>query len=204
MKFRQIFFLITLLTALSASATNDSAATLDGVAAKLRNAPSMTASFTVTEPSTGTETFSATIAGNKFVIGSSAMKTWFDGTTQWTYIASDNEVTIDEPTDAELTQINPLLILNNFRQNFSSKTESTTASAIKISLTAKTKTGDISSAIVTINPKNQLPQEIVVKFRSGKTATIRISSLTIGKALPITTFRFQKTAYPKAEINDLR
>lgn len=204
MKIKHIFFLASLIAAFSSMAADNSAATLDAVAAKLRNAPSLTATFTMTEPSAGTNTFSATIAGNKFVVGSAGMKTWFDGKTQWTYVASDNEVTVDEPTSAELAQINPLLILSNFRQNFTSKTESSGSSAVKISLTAKGKSGDIASAVVTINPKTQLPQEIILKMRSGKTATIRISSLTIGKALPIATFRFQKSAYPKAEINDLR
>lgn len=199
-----IFILTGLIAAVTAMAADNSAATIDAVAAKLRKAPSVTASYTLSMPGQGVTSGTLTLAGDKFVMKSKPMTIWYDGTTQWTYVTSDNEVSIDSPTDRELQQVNPLIILNSFRQGFTSKTVSSSATTMKIALTPKNKKSDIRSASVTINPKTQLPQEISLTTSSGQTATIKISSVTIGKSLPISTFRFNKSAYPKAYINDLR
>lgn len=199
-----LYILLTFLATVSASAADNSAQTLDGVAEKLRKSPSIAASYTLSIPGQSATSGSLTLAGDKFAMRSPQLSIWYDGTTQWSYVASDNEVTVDTPTAHELQQVNPLIILNNFRQNFTSKTVSSSASTTTIQLTAKNAKADIRVATVTINSKTRLPQEIKLSLASGKTASIRISSITVGKALPVSTFRFQKSAFPKAYINDLR
>lgn len=196
--------MLALAASLSAVAADNAASTLDGVAAKLRKSPSLAASFSLSVPGQSAATGTLTLSGDKFVMRSPKMSIWYDGTTQWTYMASDNEVSIDTPTARELQQVNPLIILNNFRQNFTAKTLKSTATTATIQLTAKNSKDDIRQATVTVNTKTQLPQEISLKLASGQTASIRISSITVGKSLPITTFRYQKSIFPKAYINDLR
>ena len=46
---------------------------------------------------------------DKFVLQVPDMITWFDGTTQWTYLKSSEEVNISIPEKDELLQTNPCL-----------------------------------------------------------------------------------------------
>lgn len=188
---------------LTIAAADNASQTLDKAAAKLRSAKSVTASYTLST-SQGSSAGTLTLAGDKFAMNSSQVNIWYDGKTQWTYVSADNEVNVTEPTAQELQQINPFIIINTFRQNYSARTISKAKNAQKITLTAKNSKADIRSATVTVNPATLLPSEISLKMASGQTATIRISSIKIGNALPLSAFRFPAKKYPKAEIIDLR
>ena len=56
-----------------------------------------------------------TIKGNKFVLEMADMKVYFDGKTQWAYVAKNNEVSITEPSEKELSETNPMAILSGFK-----------------------------------------------------------------------------------------
>jgi len=43
------------------------------------------------------------------------MQAWFDGKTQWAYMAQNNEVSITEPTEKELAETNPMAILSGYK-----------------------------------------------------------------------------------------
>lgn len=202
---QKTFIIIALLMMLPlvVAAADNASQTLDKAAAKLRTAKSVTAAYTLST-SQGSSAGTLTLAGDKFAMNGNQVNIWYDGKTQWTYVSADNEVNVSEPTAQELQQINPFIIINTFRQNYTAKTVSKAKNAQKITLTAKNSKTDIRSATVTINPATLLPSEIVLKMASGQTATIRISSIKIGNALPVSTFRFPAKKYPKAEVIDLR
>ena len=198
--------LLVVAAAIPAFAADNAASVLDKAAQKIRTAKSIEASYSLSSPGSGTGTASGTLtlAGDKFVMTSGDMTIWYDGTTQWVYVKADNEVNITEPTADELQQVNPFVIINSFRQNYNAKTLSAAGATKKISLTAKSSKSDIRSATVTISTSTGMPTEISLKMASGQSATIKISSLTTGQHLPVTTFRFPKASYPGAEIVDLR
>lgn len=200
---KTIFTIITLLTAFAASAADNASQVLDKAAGKFRNAKSVTAVYSIASAQ-GSTTGTLTLAGNKFAMTGPQLNIWFDGKNQWNYLPADNEVNLSEPTQQELQQVNPLLIISNFSKNYTAKTISTTKTAQKISLTAKDNKAEVRSATVTINPTTYLPSEITLKMASGQSATIRISSVKFGNALPLSTFQFPKAKYPKAEVIDLR
>lgn len=196
--------LIVLAAALPAFSADNAASVLDNTARRIRTAKSIKASYSLSSPGSGTASGTLTLAGDKFVMTSGDMSIWYDGTTQWVYVKADNEVNITEPTADELQQVNPFVIINTFRQNYTAKTLSYAGATKKISLTAKSSKSDIRSATVTISTSTGMPTEISLTMASGQTATIKISSLTTGQQLPVSTFRFPKASYPGAEIIDLR
>ena len=55
------------------------------------------------------------LKGNKFALEMNVLKAYFDGKTQWSYYIRNNEVTITEPTEKELSETNPLAILSAYR-----------------------------------------------------------------------------------------
>lgn len=193
-----------LVSLFTASAADDAQKTLDSAAAKVRAAGSIKASYTLTSSGTGTTQGTITLGGDRFVMTSPGMTTWYDGTTQWTYVGADNEVNISEPTATELQQINPFVIINSFRSGYTAKSLKAASGLKKISLTAKNAKAQVKSATVTLNASTLMPTEISLTMANGQTATIRVSSLTTGKALPLSTYQFPAKKYPKAEVVDLR
>ena len=80
---------------------------------------------------------------------------------------------------------------------------SSSAAADKIELTPKGRT-DIAKAVITFNPSTGYPAEIVAYGTDRSVTTISIRSLTAGKALAASTFRFNAAKYPGVEVVDLR
>lgn len=202
-KYLLILILSALGCVLPAKAADNAAKILDGTAAKLRAARSITAAYTLTSPQ-GSASGTLTLAGERFVMTTADVDIWYDGTTQWVLVKADNEVNITEPTAAELQQVNPFVILNNFRKNYTCKTIGTTATEKKIQLTARIPKADIRSAVIAINPATMYPKSVTLTMASGHTVAIRIASIKQGNQLPLNTFRFPAKKYPRVEIVDLR
>ena len=57
------------------------------------------------------------INGEKFYFTMSGIETFYDGKTQWVYMADINEVTITEPLESELKDINPLAMIQYYMTN---------------------------------------------------------------------------------------
>ena len=199
-----LLILLCLAAAMQAQGAVDAAKTLDAVATKVRTSKSISATYSLTGTNQISGSGTITLAGERFAMTSPKMSVWYDGTTQWTYSAADNEVNVSEPTAAELQQINPFAIINSFRQTYSAKTLSSTKTSAKIQLTAKSTKADIRIATVTVNLSTMLPTQVQLKLASGQTVTLTISNAKIGNALAIDTFRFPKAKYPRAEVIDLR
>ena len=64
------------------------------------------------------------LEGEKFVVETEGMKTWFDGHTQWSYVASADEVNVSEPTQEELQTLNPYAWLSLYKQGYRLKLSS--------------------------------------------------------------------------------
>lgn len=144
------------------------------------------------------------MAGQRFRMESPGYATWFDGRTQWTYSASTGEVTVTEPTAAELSESNPLSVIEAFTSSYSSELLASGKDTKRISMTARHPGSDVKSAIVTLNARTLLPVSIDLTYASGQSVAVTVESISTGGALPSSTFTFDKKLYPKAVINDLR
>ena len=156
------------------------------------------------------ESFDGTIdiKGDKFVLKTPDMITWFDGTTQWSYVERNEEVNVSTLTGEELQTTNPALLLRSYKKGFSAtlKGESTAPNgkaAYDIELTPKKKS-DIIRVELQIEKFSGLPASIAVFAKNGLSNTIRIGKMETGVNQPDSFFVFNEKDYPDAEIVDLR
>ena len=88
---------------------------LDKTAEAFRKAGGVKADFTVKVITDGliegVEHGTIQLKGEKFVLKTTDIVTWFDGKTQWSYVAKNDEVNVSNPTQEELQQINPYTFL---------------------------------------------------------------------------------------------
>lgn len=186
---------------------------LDKAAAAYENSNGLNARFTMQARSDVqkiSESFEGTIdiKGDKFVLKTPDMITWFDGTTQWSYVDRNDEVNISTPTGEELQLTNPALLLRSYKKNFTAtyKGESTAPNgkaAYDIELTPKKK-GDVLGVSLQIEKISGLPVSIAVSAKNGLSNTIRIISMKTGVNQPDRFFVFNEKEYPDAELVDLR
>ncbi len=193
--------ILIVLAALTASAASSAEQLMARCAKAVNDAPSLTVAFTL---SAGRTTSSCTmkIARQRFTMQSPDMTVWYDGTTQWTYIASDRELSITEPTADELLECNPFAIVNYYSQLYNVRTVAGQANTVE--LTPKRAGTSIRRATVTINPDTSLPSAINATLANGHTFSVKVTSASRGSNLPASTFVYNKTTHPAVITNDLR
>lgn len=186
---------------------------LDKAAAAYENSNGLTADFamqTRSDIQQVSESFSGTIdiKGDKFVLKTPDMVTWFDGTTQWAYLERNEEVNVTTPGGDELQMVNPALLLRSYKKGYTAayKGESTAPNgkaAFDIELTPKKKS-DITKVSLQIEKFSGLPASISVSTKNGINTTVRINKVKMNVNQPDSYFVFNTKDYPDAEIVDLR
>ena len=206
MKLRQIIIALTLAlipALLHGAGTAPSAAeVLRRAADALRKAPSVEAVFTA---SSGNSTTSGKIllSGNRFVLTTPMLTTWFDGKTQWAYSPDAGEVNISEPTPDELSQINPFAIVAGMQSGYTPRRLKSQPGTSCIELLPKTKS-EYRNFIITFNDSNHLPKEIVITAADNSVTKINVTNIKTGGKQQQSTFRFNATMHPGVDIVDLR
>ncbi|MEG1839335.1 MAG: LolA-like putative outer membrane lipoprotein chaperone [Bacteroidaceae bacterium] len=147
------------------------------------------------------------IKGNQFVMDSEGITTWFDGKTQWSYVAANEEVNISNPSPEELQSINPYTLLNLYRQGFNYQYNGIKTrggrQGYEIRLIPQNKKQEMSSIILFVT-KTYQPYYIEVRQKDGATSEITATTYQTGLLFEDSFFRFDNKKYPKAEMIDLR
>jgi outer membrane lipoprotein-sorting protein len=154
----------------------------------------------------GTENGFLLLKGEKFYLNNGNIQSWYDGKTQWSYVADTEEVNISHPTLEELQNINPYLILMRYKTDFSYsyKGELTRNGAKGHEVILKSKRGRSAEIIRVFISKTYQPLAMKVD-QNGKTLSeINITSFRTDQHLEDGMFRFNKSLYPNAEVIDLR
>ena len=154
----------------------------------------------------GTENGFLLLKGEKFYLNNGGIQSWYDGQTQWSYVADTEEVNISHPTPEELQGINPYFILMRYKSDFDYTYKgSQTRNGVKghaIVLTPKHSDNRELIRIFVSNANQPLAMKIE---QNGQTLSeINVTSYKINQKLEDNMFRFNKTLYPDAEIIDLR
>ena len=112
----QIALLIAVFAlGLSAYAEESASTIMQRCADKFKATPALTARFAIAntaKPVSGTFTMSR----SRFRLSTPPMSIWYDGKTQWTYIADNKEVNISEPTREELMESNPFEVITQAQE----------------------------------------------------------------------------------------
>ncbi len=147
-----------------------------------------------------------TLKGNKFFLEMDAMKVWFDGKTQWSYVHQNNEVSITEPSEKELTGTNPMAILSGFKSKciirFSTKIKSEQNHCIE--LIPKVKNNEFTKIEVQMNKTTGNLFSIRIESKKGNTTSLILTNFQKGIVVPENLFTFNQNKYKGISINDLR
>jgi len=202
---RRLFSIVSLLmVALCVGAASSGGALLQRCAAKIKSAPSLSVTYTVSSDVNTAEGL-LVLQGEMFTISTPVMVSWYDGKSQWTYSDQIGEVNVISPTAEEVQQINPFAIVKSFSSSYSSEqVKSSSAGVTTLRLTANNRKSDISSADVTINDKTLYPTRIVLTMSNRQKVTINIKNVKAGGKLPVSNFRFDAKRYPNVQVIDLR
>ncbi len=149
-----------------------------------------------------------TLKGNKFLLKTPSVITWFNGITQWSYLTDSEEVNISNPTQAELQNINPYAFLQLYKQGYHYKLGNRQTYKNKtiqeVCLHAEHKQQEIQEIIMYTDKKSYQPLYIKITDKNKNSNEISILSLKKDLNLPDNWFDFDSTKYPNAEIIDLR
>ena len=154
----------------------------------------------------GSETGFLLLKGEKFYLNNGNVQSWYDGKTQWSYVADTEEVNISHPTLEELQGINPYLILMRYKTDFNYTYKG-----------SQTRNGVKGHEIV-LTPKHSKQSEVIRVFisktyhplamkmeQNGQTLSeINVTSYKTDQKLEDGMFRFNKSLFPNAEIIDMR
>lgn len=147
-----------------------------------------------------------TLKGTKFILEMDAMKAWFDGKTQWSYVPQNNEVSITEPTEKELSETNPMAVLSGYKTKcmirFSSKI--TSAQNYCIEMIPRTKNNEIIKIDVQVNKTTGNLFSIRLTNRNGSTSLLTLSNFQKGLNVSDHLFIFNASRYKAVVVNDLR
>ena len=146
---------------------------LDKTAEAFRKAGGVKADFTVKVITDGliegVEHGTIQLKGEKFVLKTTDIVTWFDGKTQWSYVAKNDEVNVSNPTQEELQQINPYTFLYMYQKGFSYKLgtmKTFRGKAIwEVVLTAKDKAQDLERITLYVTKEGYEPLYILLQQR---------------------------------------
>lgn len=214
MKKLNLYLLLALFTTLSAYAQTDKQArdVLDKTSAAFTQAGGIKAVFTIQNTNknggnAGNGKGVILLKGERFFLDTEGTLTWFDGKTQWSYLTSSDEVNVSNPTPEELQSINPYALLDMYRKGYGYKYNGIKTKGGKqgyeIVLTPLNKKQDIRSITLFVS-KNYQPLSIVIEQKDKTKSEITVSSYQTNLSFPDSTFCFDPTKYPEAEVIDLR
>ena len=154
----------------------------------------------------GSETGFLLLKGEKFYLNNGNVQSWYDGKTQWSYVADTEEVNISHPTLEELQGINPYLILMRYKTDFNYTYKgSQTRNGVKgheIVLTPKHS--EQSEVIRVFISKTYHPLAMKMEQNGQTLSEITVTSYKTDQKLEDGMFRFNKSLFPNAEIIDMR
>ena len=198
---KKLFFtLLSVLLPYCLSAQTDKAKTvLDKVISTLTKDGGIQIDFE------GTESGSIVMKGEKFYLHSGQIQSWYDGKTQWSYVADTEEVNISHPTPEELQGINPYFILVNYQENFESSYKGMkTHEGKQVQEIVLAPKGNANEQITLWISKTSHPIDIKVENNGKPVSEIHVKNVRKQKEINDHVFRFNKSLYPNAEIIDLR
>lgn len=186
--------------------------TLDAMSKKYKAYTSFEANITVTmtnetegvkEESKG----KITVKGDKYRLGMSEQEIINNGTTQWTYIPSAKEVTVDN-YDPNSSEINPSRIYELYKKGFKylHNGEHTEGGVTveEIDLVPEKKDAQFFKIKMIINKKDKSIQSWTMMDKGGNKYKYTISKFTPNVTIADTYFAFDSKKYPGVEVIDLR
>ena len=204
-----LYILLTLVlsTTIIDTQAQDAQSYLDKVVEQFQQAPGITADFTLQGEAHSGISMKGSIKmqGKKFSITSNDLTTWYDGKTMWSYAPMIDEVNITTPTQHELAEINPYIMLDNYKQSFEAKElKSTHKGERQFLLTPTKRNTHIAQVVLTVATANSAPISFEITDNNNHKILVAITNYNNKVTLPASTFKFDSAQYPQVTVIDLR
>ncbi len=145
----------------------------------------------------------------KYRLTSEGSVVFFDGTTMWTYIPDNNEVTVSEPDEDDNKLLSdPLFFFGNYKADFKYKyvreTQKNGVACHEIDLFPKNLDQPYSRIKAFVNINTDLPEAITSVGKNGIDYTVNMRKLILNPNVVDTEFVFDPSKYRKVEVIDMR
>lgn len=198
-----ILFVCALIGVGLYAATPTAASILSTMRSAMLDKPAIEAQFTI-NGGQGQVQGSILMSGAAFTMTTPQLKVWYDGKTQWTYLASTSEVSITEPTAEELAASNPVAILTSYDSHYKSRRLSDNNGRKRVELTPLAKDTGIEKIVVITDAEGKWPQAITVTFDDNRQISLVIDHIA-GISKPAAhTFKYDPKLQRASEVIDLR
>lgn len=183
---------------------------LDATAARIKKSGDIEVRFTATSFN-GNEEQSRTegtmlLKGKKMHMDTPEMKTWYDGTTLWSFMPSSGEVNITTPTEKEMSVINPYSFLNAYKKGYKLSVKENHLrgqETYEVHMLARYAGYMAQEVYLDIRKSDYTPLCVRVK-QDGNWNRIAIQDFKGNQKLGNDSFRFDESLFPDAEVIDLR
>lgn len=146
------------------------------------------------------------IDGGRYALLSDQMKLWCDGETQWSYIASNNEIYISEPNADDARTFSPVHIMELYKEGYKSSVDKklSTAKSYAVTLVANARGLEIEKVTLLLNKQTVQPEKLEVSYENGTSASIEISSYKAKCKFSTKEFRCREKDFRGVEFVDMR
>ncbi len=146
--------------------------------------------------------------GDRFLLETPGITTWFNGTTQWTYLTESEEINISKPTEEELQLVHPYTFIHLYRKGYNCSLAGTVTykgkKTYKIEMTPQNKRSDIKRILLWITCQSHQPTAIEIAMTDGHRQVVEVTGFANGQKFYDSKFTLNTKLYPQAEIIDLR
>ena len=148
------------------------------------------------------------LKSDKYKYSLADIETYFDGKTQWVYMKKQKEVSVTEPTEEEVSEINPIFILTSYKEGYKiTKEEDKKLDGITyydINLYPENINEDIFRINLLIDKNTYHVSSIAISAKNGTTTTLKIEKQEKNLNFLDKMFVFDTSKHTDVEFIDLR
>lgn len=144
----------------------------------------------------------------RFVLSTSFATMNFDGKILYIYQPDVNEITISQPAESEVSDIDPTQIISTYNQGYQipapEYSQENGKNIATINLYPEDRSEDYFKLSIKIDTQNYTPIQISTHGKNGMVNTIDIISIKTNQNYSEKDLSFDLKKYPKAQIIDIR
>jgi len=147
------------------------------------------------------------LRGDHFKLSVAGVDTYFDGKTEYVYVEKNKEVTITNPSQEDLKDINPLFLMKSYQSGYKMRYAGAVSANGKelemIDLYPNDLSNDYSIITIVLDKASLVLQSVKMQGKAGINTVLDVTKVT-KKALADSEFVFNTDAHKGVEVIDLR
>lgn len=147
------------------------------------------------------------LRGERFKLSVAGVDTYFDGKTEYVYVAKNKEVTITNPSTEDLKDINPLFLMKSYQSGYKMRYAGAVSAKGKelemVDLYPDDLNNDYSIITVVMDKANLSLQSVKMQGKAGVNTVLDVAKVE-KRALADSEFVFNASSVKGVEVIDLR